>query len=139
MPQIRMTLEAKLLYGVAGSTAATEITNIVGDLTQTMDADKVQINARGTRIKSYKPGEMETSLAWQSNWKDGDTALEAIQTAFINGTALAFRTKDYTSGKGWDADFIVNKFQKNEAKGSQQTVDIEIAPNDELRAAQIYV
>lgn len=135
---IRMTLEAKLYYGAAGSTAASEITNINGDLTQTISPDKVEITLRGSRTKTYKGGPYDSSLAWSMNWKDGDTILEALQAAAVNGTCLAFRTKDYSSGKGWDADFAVTKFDKKEGMSKQQTVDVEIVPNDELRAVSVY-
>jgi len=135
----RMSLEAKLYYGTAGSTAATLAEN-VRDLTSPLAPTKADISSRGSRVALYGPGQIEASLAWESNWRADDAFVQAMYAAAIAGTAVALRTKDYSAGKGWDGDFIISKGDKKEPLKEGQKIDFEAVPTDLAgRYPQIYV
>ena len=125
----RMSLEAKLYYGAAGSTATT-LANNVRDLNSPIDPTKADISDRGSRIALYGPGQVEASISWDSNWSDSDAFVQAIYAAALTGTPVALRTKDFVNGKGWDSDFIISKSDKKEPLKEGQKIDFEAVPTD---------
>jgi hypothetical protein len=135
----RMSLEAKLYYGTAGTTAATEATNI-RDLTAPAAPGSTDISSRGSRIELVGPGMIAYSLTWESNWSDTDAFVQAIYTAAIAGTAVAIRTKDYSSGKGFNGDCIITKADHKQPLKEGQKIDFEAKPTDIAgRYPQLYV
>lgn len=135
----RMGLEAKLYYGTAGSQAATLATN-VRDLTMPLDPQKADISSRGSRFTLYGPGMIDASIAFESNWSDTDAFVQTLYAAAIAGTPVALRTKDFATGKGWDADFIITKGDRKEPLKEGQKVDFEAFPTDiSGRSPQVYV
>jgi hypothetical protein len=135
----RMSLEAKLYFGTAGSVAAT-LANNVRDLTMPLDPGKSDISSRASRIAVYGPGMIEASLAWESNWSDNDAFVQALYAAAIAGTAVSLRTKDFATGKGWDADFIITKADTKQPLKEGQKIDFEATPTDIAgRAPSVYV
>jgi hypothetical protein len=139
----RMSLEAQLLYGTAGATATT-LANNVRDLTAPKAPTASDISDRGSNVALYGPGQVDFSLQWESNWSDTDlfvqTLYAAAHAATIAGRIVALRTKDYSSGKGVDADFIVSKADHKQPLKEGQKVDFEAKPTDLAgRYPQLYV
>lgn len=136
-----MGFEGIMYYGVAGSTATTQITNAV-DLTITRDVEKGDTTVRGD--SSVPPIETERvtsrKLQIEITMKNtvGDSVLEALRTAAANGTAVALRGKDYASGKGPDGDFTLSESEPWPLKG-EQVVTFTATPSNENREPQTYV
>ena len=102
----RMGFEGELYWGVAGSTAATELT-IVRDVSYTFENDEADISDRASLINLRDVGGVTFGLEFEVNNQDTNAFIAAVRAAAIAGTAVAFRTKDKTSGWGVDGDFIV--------------------------------
>ncbi len=110
MAATKMGYQGCFYYGVYGSSATTQITNIrdknynsdlgMGNTTKAGD---------GTAVpkKTESPTELSASLDWQMLEVVGDATLEAIKTAAAAGTMIALRTKDYAAQKGFDGDVYV--------------------------------
>jgi hypothetical protein len=125
----RMGLEAKLYLGTAGATATTLMTN-VRDLTEPMAPGSADISSRGSRVELVGPGMLTYSLQWESNWSDTDTSVQTLYAAAAAGTAVALRTKDFSTGKGVDADFIMTKADHKQPLKEGQKIDFEAKPTD---------
>ena len=135
----RMTLEAKLYYGSPGATAGTLATN-ARDMTVPFDPTKVDISDRGCSIAVYGPGMAELSIQWESNWSDTDAFVQQAYAAAVGRTPIALRTKDFITGKGVDADFIIVKADWKGPLKEGQKVDFEAVPTDlSGRSPQAYV
>ena len=68
----------------------------------------------------------------------GDASLEAIKEAAASGDPIALRLKDYSSGKGFDGDVIV-ELDKEWPYKSEQLIRFTFTPNDDLREWDPYV
>ena len=131
---IRLGLDAKLYYGVAGSTASTVIDN-VKDLTLGLTTDEADVTTRGASgwkltVSTLKSGDVGFSMVWDTD----DAAFNAIKDAFFDNTAIAMLVLDGTSGSGLDADFSVTSFTRNENLAEALTVDISVKPTYSTRA-----
>ena len=103
---IKIGLEAKLLYGTAGSQGATEAKN-VKDVTLSLEAGSADITTRaaaGWRVK--KATLKEGSLEFQMNYDNEDTLCTTVISNFLAGSAMAFFVTD-GAGTGLDADFTL--------------------------------
>lgn len=127
--------EGILLYGVAGSTAATQVTNS-RDISETIDIEEGSTTIRGTGasppINTSRVTGLTYSLDWQMIDKSDDTTLTALKAAAVAGTPVAIRTKSYASGTGFDGDMIL-KFKKGTPLKGEQTYDFTGMPNDDNR------
>jgi hypothetical protein len=141
MAKKRMGFEGKIFYGVAGSTAATEIENSQ-DINYDFDTDRGSTLERGTG--SAPPIECETvtvrkvSISFKMLNKDGDTTLTALLAAAYGGTPVALRTKDKSAGKGFDGDCNLTVKHGKPIKG-EQVFDFSATPNDDQRTPQLYI
>jgi len=116
--------EGQLYYGPAGSTASTLLLNVteatenftveVGDTTPRGDGSISPIGSESVtkRVSGYE----FTMLR-----KKDDTALAAMLVAMYAGTPIALRSKDWDTGLGVDADFIIQG-PKNQPRTGEQTV-----------------
>jgi hypothetical protein len=133
--------EGELYYGVAGSTAATKITNS-RDITETTDKEEGETTVRGTGssppIRTARVTGITYALDFQMVEKSDDTTLTALKAAAAAGTPIAIRTKSWASGTGYDGDMIINCKRGMPLKG-EQVYDFSCTPNDDLRAPQLNV
>jgi len=135
----KMGFEGKIYYGVAGSTASTEITNS-RDITYTISSSKAPTTVRGSSgvpLKTERVVELAVSIEWQMTNDTTDTTLAALRTAAAAGSEVALRTKDYSSGKGFDGDVTLD-VKNGKPIGGEQTFDFTATPSKESRTPQAY-
>jgi hypothetical protein len=141
MPAKRAGYEFQIFYGVAGATAATQITNSL-DVTDDFTTIKGETTVRGDGtvppLVSQVVVGREQKLGFQMLMKTDDTTLAALLTASYAGTPVAIRTKSYSSGLGFDGDVILEHSKGAPLKG-MQTVDFTCEVYDVLRAASLNV
>lgn len=123
-----VSLNAKLYWGTAGATAATEL-DIVGDVNLKMSKGEATTTFRRSRFKLTKTTLVEASIGFQIPWLESEPAFAAMFDAFVNGTPLAFKILAADDGDyGMDADFEVVKFDEGQPIEGGITADIEIKP-----------
>lgn len=126
-------LNCVLYRGTAGQTATTEMTNVKDvelNLT-TGEADITTRSANGWR--SYAATLKEASLTFQMNYESDDADLAAIQTAFMNNSAISFLVGD-DKGNGLDADFVITEFNIPQPLEEAVTVSVTARPTLSTRA-----
>lgn len=122
MANVKMGFEGLLYYGAAGTTAATLLSNCK-DISLSMDNEKGNTTVRGdsttppieTEDTTLRKVQIEFTMINDIT----DTAYAAINTAVGSGAGIALRLKDYSSGKGPDADFVVTKSHPFPLNGEQ--------------------
>jgi hypothetical protein len=138
----KMGFEGKLYYGVAGSTASTELTNS-RDITISTDPERGETTIRGAGTSPPLKTERVTAIALSIDFAmlndPTDSSLTALRTAAAAGSPVALRGKDYSSGKGLDGDFTLSEKLGKPYKG-EQTFDFTATPTNESgREPQAYV
>lgn len=137
----KVGFEGEIYYGVAGSTAATKITNS-RDITETTDKEEGETTVRGSGssppIKTARVTGLTYTLDFQMIEKTDDTTLTALRAAASTGAPVAIRTRSHSSGLGYDGDVILNCKRGIPLKG-EQTYDFSCTPNDDLRTPQLNV
>jgi hypothetical protein len=103
---VRVSLDAKLYYGTAGNTAATLI-NTVGDVTLSLKKSETKISSRASRWALVKGALKEAEISFEVVDDSTDGSMQAILTAFMSDTPMAFFVKDAADGHGLDADFEI--------------------------------
>jgi hypothetical protein len=103
---VRVSLDAKLYYGTAGATAATLI-NTVGDVTVSLKKSETKISSRASRWALTKGALKEADISFEVVDDSTDGSMQAILTAFMSDTPMAFFVKDAIDGYGLDADFEI--------------------------------
>lgn len=124
---VNQARNAKLYRGNAGSTAATEVTN-VRDLTYDSSWTEEDISTRASQFELVAATMMKVAVSWEMIADDADTNLTAIRAAHEAATVLAFKIVDKASGKGIDADFLVTKCARKQSLKGVITYDVAIAP-----------
>ena len=138
----KMGYEGEIYYGVAGSTAATQITNS-RDISISTDPEKGDTTVRGTGAAPPISTSRVTGITWSCDWnmleKSDDATLEALKAAAAAGDPVALRMKDSATRKGFDGDVILSIKGGKPLKG-EQTWDFTAEPTaDAGREPQIYV
>lgn len=138
----RMGFEGLVYYGAAGSTASTLLEN-AQDINETITTERGETTVRGD--SSGPPINTEDTVArtWQGDFQllkdSADAAAEAILSAAAAGTPIALRFKDFSAGKGFDGDCIVEASKPKPLKGNQ-VVTITCYPTRKGgRSPQLYV
>ena len=103
---VRVSLDAKLYHGPAGSAAST-LLSTVGDVTVSLKKSETKISSRASRWALFKGALKEAEISFEVVDDSGDGALGTILGAFMSDTPLAFFVKDAVDGSGLDADFEV--------------------------------
>ena len=117
-------MNAKLYYGVAGATAATEMGN-VKDVTLTLEAGEADITTRANQgWRATAPTLRECSVEFEMVWNPADAGFTAIKTAFLTAGMVALKVLDQTGGQGPDGDFSITSFSRNEALEEAVTVSV---------------
>lgn len=139
----KMGFEGKIYYGVGGAEATTEIP-CTRDITYTMDVEKVDTSCRPTGAATLVPRtERVISLLATINFQTlndpDDATIEALKAAAAAATSVAIRTKDYTSGKGFDGDVVLSMTHGMPYRG-EQTLDFVATPTEDCgRTPQFHV
>jgi hypothetical protein len=136
----KMAFEGSILYGAAGSTATNVLTNS-RDINYNTDTEKGDTTVRGAGsvpIGTARVTRLNLTIEWTMLVKSDDTYLEALRVAAYAGTPVAIRTKDYSAGKGFDGDMILD-CQHGKPINGEQTVQFTGTPNDDSRTPQLYV
>ena len=121
-----------IYYGAAGSTAATQLTN-VEDLNYNVEPEKVETTVRGdgsaVPVKIEDVVALGATITWAMFHKASDTALTALIAASRTGAAVAIRTKAYSSGLGFDGDCTLSISHEMTLKG-QSKFNFTATPTD---------
>ena len=126
-------LEAKLFFGAAGATAATEMKN-VKDVTLNMETGEADVTTRaaaGWRLTAATL--KEASVEFEMVWDPNDAGFAAIKTADFSAEPLALFVSDGNE-KGLDADFVVTSFSRSEPLEEALTVSVTCKPTLVKRA-----
>ena len=117
-------MNAKLYYGAAGATAATEMGN-VRDVTLTLEAGEADITTRANQgWRATAPTLRECSVEFEMVWNPSDAGFTAIKTAFLAAGTVALKVLDQAGGQGPDGDFAITSFTRNEALEEAVTVSV---------------
>ena len=126
-------LNCVLYRGEAGQTASTEMTN-VKDVEMNLTTGEADITTRSANgWRAYAATLKEASLTFQMNYEADDTDLKAIQTAFMNNSAISFLVGD-DKGNGLDADFVITEFNIPQPLEEAVTVSVTAKPTLSTRA-----
>jgi predicted secreted protein len=125
----RTGINGKLSYGIAGSAAATEATN-VRDVTFDPKRDEVDATTRAHGgWKAYLGGLKDFSIEWESNWDAEDAFILACLASFLNGTAIALKCLDTTAGEGAFGDFQIMGLAQAQPNSGVMAVKITAKPH----------
>lgn len=124
----RMGFEGELYWGTAGSTAATLLT-IARDVSYKFENTEADISDRGSIVDVFDVAGVKFSLEFEVNNQNTNAFIAAARAATIAGTAMAFRTKDRSSGWGVDADFIIGVDESQPLRDAQR-IKITATPTD---------
>jgi hypothetical protein len=136
-----MGYEGKFYYGTAGAQAALLVENVV-DLNYDKDPERGSTTIRGngsappivtSRVTGLKP-----TITWTMINRTADVALAAFRAAAATGAAIALRTKDHATGKGYDGDMTLSEKEGQPLHG-EQTFEFTAEATRELREPQLYV
>ncbi|NIA06907.1 MAG: hypothetical protein GWP14_04580 [Actinobacteria bacterium] len=117
-------MNAKIYYGTAGTTAATELTN-VKDVTLTLEAGEADVTTRANQgWRATAPTLRECSAEFEMQWKPSDAGFAAVKTAFLSAGTLSLLILTETDGEGPDGDFSITSFSRNEALEESITVSV---------------
>jgi hypothetical protein len=124
----RMGFEGKLYWGTAGSTAATEL-KIARDVSYKLESTEVDVSDRNSIIDISDVAGIKFSMDFEVNNQSTDAFVAAARTACAAGTAMAFRTRDTTSGWGVDADFVISLDESQPLRDAQR-IKVTCTPTD---------
>ena len=124
MSDFVLGMNAKLYHGVAGTTAATEMTN-VRDVTLTLEAGEADVTTRANLgWRATAPTLRECNAEFEMVWDPDDAGFTAIKTAFLASDLIALKVLDKADGQGPDGDFAITSFSRAEALEEAITVSV---------------
>ena len=123
-----MGLEGKLYWGAAGATATTELL-IARDVSYKLENVEADVSDRSSIINLFDVAGINFSLEFEVNNKQGHAFIVAMRAAIVLGNAMAFRTRDYSSGFGVDGDFIFSDDEGQPLRDAQR-LKISCKPTD---------
>jgi hypothetical protein len=130
-PYDRMGYERQIFYGTAGSTAATQLENVV-DINYDVGVEYGDTTDRGNSaslpINTSKPVALTPKVTWTMRDKPNDTHLGVLRGYAKAGTAVAIVIKEYNAAGSavsvLDGDFNLQVSEKHPLKG-EGTFDFE--------------
>lgn len=142
MANVKMGFEGLVYYGTAGSTGATLLQN-VKDISFDMGVERGDTTVRGDStappIKTEDVVTRLSAIEFTMINDSTDTGFAALMTAANTGAGIALRLKDYSSGKGPDADFTLS-VSHTMPLGGEQAVTFSAVPSRSYgRAPSRYV
>ena len=130
---IVLGLDAKLMRGTAGATAATEVKN-VKDLSLNLESGDADVTTRATNgWKASVATLKEASLEFGMIYDTEDADFTAFQTAYFANTPLALFVTD-GNGSGLDADWSITSFSMEQNLEEAVTVSVTAKPTASTRA-----
>lgn len=124
---INMSLDAKLYRGAAGTTANTEV-NTCKDVSLKIKKGEAKISSRASRWALVKGALKEAEFDIEFTSDSSDVHLQALITAFITDTPLAFKIADKVSGEGMDADFEILEMDDEQKLDEAVTIKFTVKP-----------
>jgi len=124
---INMSLDAKLFRGPAGSTASTEV-NTCKDVSLKMKKSEAKISSRASRWAMVKGAIKEAEFTVSFDSDANDVHLQALISAFVSDTPLAFKIADQQSGQGLDADFEILSMDDEQKLEEQVAISFIVKP-----------
>jgi len=122
--EFALGMNAKLYYGAAGSSAATEMGN-VKDVTLTLEAGEADVTTRANSgWRATAPTLRECTVEFEMVWDPTDAGFTAIKNAFLSAGLIALKVLDQAAGQGPDGDFAITSFSRNEALEEAITVSV---------------
>ena len=126
-------LYAKLFFGAAGATAATEMKD-VKDVTLNMETGEADVTTRAAEGWRLTAATLkEASVEFEMIWDTADSGFNAIQKAYFGNSALSLFVSD-GEGNGLDADFVVTSFSRSEPLEEALKVSVTCKPTLVSRA-----
>jgi len=130
---IVLGLDAKLMRGTAGATAATEVKN-VKDLTLNLESGEADVTTRATEgwkasVATLKEASLEFGILYDTE----DADFTAFQTAYFSNTPMALFVTD-GNGSGLDADWSITGFSMEQNLEEAVTVSVTAKPTASTRA-----
>ena len=130
---IVLGLDAKLMRGTAGATAATEVKN-VKDLTLNLESGEADVTTRATEgwkasVATLKEASLEFGILYDTE----DADFTAFQTAYFSNTPMALFVTD-GNGSGLDADWSITGFCMEQNLDEAVTVSVTAKPTASTRA-----
>lgn len=120
--------DAKLYYGVAGSSATTLAGN-VKDCTLAIEIEEEDVSDRESDLWGVVvPTSIKGTIDFQMNNFEGNAFAAMIINAAMNLTPIAIKCLDKVGGNGLDCDCMVSKCTRNEKLKSAQTYDVTLKP-----------
>jgi hypothetical protein len=139
MANKKMGYEKVLYYGTAGSQAGTQLT-IIRDVTYNVTSEKGETTANGDGstppITTERVTGITAELGFDMINDSSDASLASMIAAARAGTTVALYYKDYSSGKGFDGDVILEVENGAPYKG-EQTFSFTARPNDDDRTPSL--
>lgn len=126
---IKIGLEAKLLYGAAGTQGSSEAKN-VKDVSLSLEAGAADITTRaanGWRVK--KATLKEGSLEFGMNYDPEDSLCTTVMSNFLAGSAMAFFVTD-GAGTGLDADWTLTNCSVEQPLEEAISVSVTAEPTN---------
>jgi hypothetical protein len=124
---INMSLDAKLYRGAAGETATTEV-NTCKDVSLKIKKGEAKLSSRASRWALVKGSLKEAEFDVEFTSDSSDAHLQAIISAFISDTPLAFKIADKESEQGFDADFEIMEMDDEQKLEEGVTIKFTIKP-----------
>ena len=128
---IRVGHEAKLYMGAAGSTAATELT-IARDVNYSIETTTADVSSRASIIDSNAAVGVVLGIDFEILNDNSIAGIATLRAAAFAGTAIAFRSRDWTTGVGIDADFLIT-ISEGQPLRDKQTIKITGKPTSATR------
>ena len=141
----KMGFEGMIYANAASGGAATVQVINSRDISITTDPEYGSTKTRGNGSAPPIKTQHVTGLTFSCDFtmieKSDDTTLELLKAAAAAGTAVAFRMKDHSAGKGFDGDVLLSHKQSKPLAG-EQTHDFTVVPSLNAatpRTPQLYV
>ena len=117
-----------MVGGVGGGGSWVELTGAVKvSLNMAMgEADSTTRAAGG--VKTAVPTLLEIPVEIEMFWDTADAGFQALKSAFLNRSAIGLQIMDEDSGEGWQGDFAVFGFPREEPVDGIQAVTISLKP-----------
>jgi hypothetical protein len=135
---IKLGMECKAYYGVAGSQATTEMPNLK-NVTLGLSKAEADVTTRGNAgwramVGTLKEGSVEFEMVWDPD----EGGFAALKDAWFNNTAIALLIMDgdkaVAGSEGLDADFSVIEFQRTENLEEAVMASVTVKPTYSTRA-----
>lgn len=127
MPTVKMSFEATIKYAAAQAGPFTDLA-AERDVTLNMEMEEADSSSRGNGgERTSEPSLRATSVEFDMIYEPGETGFEAIKDAFLGRTSIALQILD-DDGEGYQGDFKIFGFTRNEGLADAMTVSVVAKP-----------